>query len=173
MWCTSVKWCLQFFISKLCFLGVASGVGKRAKKKAQNDKKFCLSCSISQELYIIWLSFVVHKYKILISQVFFIFSNFWFFHIVSGVRGQKWPRMTKNSVCCAPYLRNQRSYDHYFWYINVKMIISPGFFFIFSKFRFFALLGGSKGKKWPKTHSVAPFISGTMHHMIFIYGTHV
>ena len=70
---------------------------------------------------------------------------------------------------------SQKSYIiwSYFLVHMCKVMISPGFFFIFSKFRFFALLGGSKGKKWPKTHSVAPFISGTMHHMIFIYATHV
>ena len=35
-----------------------SGRGKRAKNP--NDKKFCLSRAISQEPYIIWLSFMVH-----------------------------------------------------------------------------------------------------------------
>ena len=39
----------------------------------------------------------------------------------------------------------------------------------------FWLSGDWKGKKWPKMTkmSVTPYISGTMYHMIFIYGTHV
>ena len=50
------------------------------------------------------------------------------------------------------------------------------FFFIFSKFWFSGLLGGNKAKnvpKWIKILSVALHISGTIHHMIFIYGTHM
>ena len=58
--------------------------------------------------------------------------------------------MTKSSICQTHYLKNHTSYDSDLWYIRVKWIISPGVFFIFSKFWFFRLLGRSKGKKWPK-----------------------
>ena len=58
-----------------------------------------------------------------------------------------------------------------------KMMISPNSFFIFSKFWFCGLLVGWKGKKWPKMKkkflSVTLHISGTIHHMIVIYGTQV
>ena len=43
----------------------------KGQKTNQNDKKFCLSCSISQEPYIIWLSFMVHLCKMTISPVVF------------------------------------------------------------------------------------------------------
>ena len=53
-----------------------------------------------------------------------------------------------------------------------KMIISPGNFFIFSKFWFFGLLGGKRAKngpKWQKILSIALHIWGTIHHMTVIY----
>ena len=57
-----------------------------------------------------------------------------------------------------------------------KMIISPGFFFSFSKFWLFGLLGGKRAKngpKWQKSLSIALHVSGTIHHMTVIYGTHL
>ena len=89
----------------------------KGQKIVRNDKKFCLSCLISQEPYIIWSSFVVRICKIP-QWVFFIFSKFWFFGLLGGSRGKN-------------------------------------------------------GPKWQKTLSFALYISGTIHHMILIYGTHV
>ena len=106
-----------FIFSKFWFSGFLGGV--KGQKIAQNDKKFCLLHSVSQEPYITWSSFVVRK---------------------------------------------------------CKMIISSVDFFSFSKLWFFGLLGRSKSKKWlkpTKTLSFALYISGTMYHMILIYGTHV
>ena len=40
--------------------------GVEGPKMVQNDKKFCLLHSISQEPYIIWLSFMVQMWKIII-----------------------------------------------------------------------------------------------------------
>ena len=48
-----------------------------------------------------------------------------------------------------PHLRNSIAYDHDFWYACVKYNIFWHFFH-FLKFWIFRLLGGSKGKKWPK-----------------------
>ena len=48
------------------------------QKMPPNDKKFCPLRSISQELYIIWLSFVVHIFKMIFPVIFFIFSKFEF-----------------------------------------------------------------------------------------------
>ena len=81
-------------ISKYIF-GIISG-GKRAKK-TQNDKNFCLSHSVSQELYIIWFWFLIHMCKMMIFPGnFFIFENF----------DLKLPI----SVCFVLYLGNCRSY---------------------------------------------------------------
>ena len=80
--------------------------------------KNSMLCSISQELYIIWLSFVVHKCKMMISQGFFHFFKILVFQFVSGVKGQKWPKMAR-------------------------------------------------------ILSIVLHISGTIHHKIFIYDTHV
>ena len=47
----------SIFFSKLLILWVHRRV--KGQKTVQNDKKLCLSCSISQEPCIIWLSFMV------------------------------------------------------------------------------------------------------------------
>ena len=79
-WYTCEKWWyLHIFFS--CFQNfyflVVSGV--KGQKMAQNDKKFYLSCFISQEPYIIWLSFMVHLCKMIISsRIFSFFQNFCF-----------------------------------------------------------------------------------------------
>ena len=84
-WYTCVKWpYLQKFFSFLWnfVIWVRSVNGQ---KMVQNDKKICLSHSISQEPYIIWLSFTVHMCKMIISpRVFFSFSKFWFFGLLGG-----------------------------------------------------------------------------------------
>ena len=92
----------------------------KGQKVVQNDKKLCLSHSIFQEPYIIWSSFLVWKCKMIISSgVFFIFSKFWFFRLLGRLKGKKCPKMTKNSVCHALYLRNCTSYDLHLWYTCV------------------------------------------------------
>ena len=73
-----------------------------------------------------------------------------------------------------PYLRNSIAYDHDFWYTSVKWWYLSVFFFFFLKFSFFRLLGGKRGKndlRWQKIMSGALHISGTIYHMIVIYGT--
>ena len=64
-------------------------------------KKFCPSPFISQEPYIIWLSFMVHLCKMVISPgVFFLhFFNIWIFWVFRGLnKGQKEiPRFTQPS----------------------------------------------------------------------------
>ena len=102
-----------FHFFKILIFQAVKGV--KGQKMLQNDKKFCLSHSISQEPYIIWLSFMVHMCKMIISPgVLLSFSKFWFSGL-SEVKGQKLAQNEKNSV--------------------------------------------------------APYISGTIYHMIFIYGT--
>ena len=84
----------------------------RAKghKMVQNDKTLYPLCSISQNPYIIWLSFMIYMCKMIISPcVFSIFFNIFIFRVVSGVKGQKmtknWQKWQKNYVHRASYLR--------------------------------------------------------------------
>ena len=58
------------------------------EKTVQNDKKFCPSCFIYQEPYIIWLSFMVHMCKMIISPDLFHFYKILIFW-VRGVKRQK------------------------------------------------------------------------------------
>ena len=52
----------------------------KEQKMAQNDKKFCLFHSLSQELSLLWLWVLLNMYKIMISPaICFIFSKFWFY----------------------------------------------------------------------------------------------
>ena len=88
LWCTFVK-CLYFqmfafhFFKILNFWVVSLVKGQEI---VQNNKKFCLLCSLSQKLYTVWLSFMVHMCKIINLQAllllffwgFFIFWKCWF-----------------------------------------------------------------------------------------------
>ena len=108
-----------FTFSKFWFFWLLGGLKKQ--KTVQNDKKFLPPCFMSQEPYIIWLSFMVYMCKIMIYQgVFLSFSKFWFPGFSGAWKGNKWPRMTKNSACLTPYLRNRTSYDCNFWNTCVK-----------------------------------------------------
>ena len=142
----------------------------------QNDKKFCPLHSISQQPCIVWLSFMVHICKMMISSgIFFFFQNFDFL-VHTGVKGQKMFQNDKkfcllHSISQEPYL---------IWLLFMvqmcKMIISPGVFFNFSIFIFQVVRGIERAKsipKWQTFLSVAPYISGTIYYMIFICDTHV
>ena len=85
----------------------------RGGSMTQNDKRLCSLRLISQELYIIWSSFMVH-----ISCFFSHFSQILIFRVNSGVKGQKKKKRAQNDK-----------------------------------------------------NSVMLHISGTIHHMIIIYGT--
>ena len=107
------------------------------QKMAQNDKKFRLSHSISQELYLIWLWFLAHLYKIMISPaIFFIFSKFWFFWFLGGrVKGQK---MTHNYQFQSVTLYISRTVSWRLLLHMYKLKISPGvFLYLFYYFFYF------------------------------------
>ena len=94
---------------------------------AQNDKKLCLLHSMSQEVYIIWLWFLVHMCKMMTSpDGFFIFSKYWFFGLLrgwegGGLKGKKWPKLKNNDyIPHTPYLRSSIAYDLDFWYTCIK-----------------------------------------------------
>ena len=71
---------LFFCFIKILVSWVVVG-GVKGQKIVQNDKKFCLPCSMSQESGIVWLSFSVHKCKTMISPQFF---KLWFFRLLVG-----------------------------------------------------------------------------------------
>ena len=82
--------------------------------------------------------------------------------------------MTKSSVCLTLYLKNHASYDCDFWYM-CKMMISPGIFHFF-KILIFWFLRGVKGQILTSNYqfqSVTLYISGTVDHIIGIFGTQV
>ena len=135
---------------------------------AQNDKKLCLFYSIFHEAYIIWLSFLVHMCKLVISpDAFFIFLKFWFFRLFGEWNGKKWPKM-----CLTLYLI-------WLWFLVhlCEIMISPAIFFIFSGFWFFWVFRGKvKGQKMNHNYqfqSVTLYISTTVDHIIKSVGIQV
>ena len=125
----------KFWFSRFLGRGWGRGGGSSKGQKIVH-KKLCPLHLISKEPYIIWLSFMVHKCKLMISPGVF-FQNFDF-----SVKGHKMVQNEKrfclfNTISQEPYI---------IWLSFVvgkcKMIISPGVFFIFSKFWFFGLLVG-------------------------------
>ena len=110
---------LLFHFSKILIFCIARWV--KRQKMVQNNKKFCPSPFIYQELYIIWLSFMEHMCKVIISPVvFFSFSKFRFFGLLGGLKDKKWSKMIRDSVCCISYFRNHTSCDCQLWYAFVK-----------------------------------------------------
>ena len=114
-WYTFVKWWY------LHMLFPVSQNFEKEQKMVQNDKTLCLSHSMSQEPYIIWLSFMIHMRKMVISAgIFFIFSKFWFFGSIEGVKGQKIAQNDKK--LCLSHSVSQEPYMIYcdFWFTCVK-----------------------------------------------------
>ena len=148
---------LDFFIfSKFWF--TESIEGKMAKTTVQNDKKFCLLRSISQEPCIVWLSFMVLMYKMTISpDVFSVLHNFDLFGLSKGWKGQKLPKMTKNSVCITPYLWNRTSYEYDFWYTRVKWWYLWQFFSFFQNWIIWVFRGVKGQRKWPNITNICFF----------------
>ena len=76
--------------------------------------------------------FLVHLCKMMISpSIFFHFFKILIFGIVSGLKGQKIPKMPQNSVCRASYRRNHLLYDCHLWYTSVNDDIARHFFHFF------------------------------------------
>ena len=101
--------CFVYFFKILIFL---VGRGVKLQEMAQNDKKFCLSHSVSQELYLIWLWFLVHLCKMMIfPAIFFIFLKFWFLGFL-GVRRIKGQKMTHSYQFQSVTLYMWRTVDH-------------------------------------------------------------
>ena len=77
----------MFCFFKILIFQVVNGV--KGQKMVHNDKKLCPSRSISQEPYIMWFSFMVQMYKMIISPgVFFHFFKILNFLVVKLVKVQ-------------------------------------------------------------------------------------
>ena len=127
----------------------------------QNDKKFCLSCFLSQELYIISLSVMLHMCKMIISPgVFFSFSKFWFFGFL-GVKGQKTVQNDKK-FCQLLFISKGPYIIWLSFLVDIcKIIISSGVVHFSKSFIFWDHRVGAKNcPEWEKTLSVALHISG-------------
>ena len=145
---------LQFF--KILIFWVVSGV--KQQNTVQNEKKCSLSHFIFWEPYIIWLPFILHLCKMIISLgVFFIFSKFW--------KGQKMVQNDKK--LCLLHLISQEPYLILLSFMvhMCKIIISPGIFFHFFKTLIFWVVRGVKGQKTIQNDkkfclSQAPYLGG-------------
>ena len=125
----------------------------------QNDKKFCLLCSISQEPYIIWLSFMVQMCKMIISPGVFFNFKILIFWVAMGLKGQKMAQNDKKF--CLSHSVSQEPYFIWLWFwVHIcKMMISPANFFIFQSFNFWGFYGGKGAKKRPKITNFSMFSS--------------
>ena len=124
--------CVRWSFFEFWFFGLLGG---SKGKKWQEDKKLCPLHFISQEPYIIWSWFMVHMCKRIISPgVFYIFSKF--SGSIVGWKSKKWPKMTKNYVCCTPYLSKHTWFDHVFCCTSLKWWHLQMFFSFFQNFGF-------------------------------------
>ena len=120
-----------FIFFKILIFWVHSRV--KVQKTVQNEKRLCLLLSISQEPYIILLSFTVEMCKVVCPGVFFNFKIMFF----RGLKDKKWPKMTKSSICGTLYFRNHISNDLHlsYTYMYERLIL------------IFRIISGVKGQK--------------------------
>ena len=124
----------------------------------------CLSSSIFQEPYIIWLLFMVHMCKMIISPSFFSILKFWFSELSGGWKGKKLSKMTNIYVCHTLYFRNHIWYHLYLWY-TFRYVQALFFFFNILIFRIIRGGRGGSGKrakngpKWQKILFVSSYIT--------------
>ena len=76
------RWFFSFF--QIFIFWIVKWV--KGQKRAQNDKKLCLLYSISEETYIVWLSFMMQMCKMMISPGVFLIS---IFQVFKGLKGKK------------------------------------------------------------------------------------
>ena len=134
----------------------------------------CLRSSIAYD-HDFWYTSVkwwyLQVFWVFFSFFFLFFLRFSFFRLLGGKRaknGSRWQKNLVNFISQEPYITWLSFMVHL-----CKMMISPSVFFIFSKFWFSGLLGGGRGEGVKGQKMVQENISRIIHHMIFIYGTHV
>ena len=103
----------------------------------QNNKKFCLSRSISEDPYRIWLSFTVHMSEI--TGSFFIFL--WSLGGKSAKNGLKFQKIQSVAL----HISETIHHDCHLWYTYVKWHYLQ-FFFHFIKILIFQIVNGVKGQ---------------------------
>ena len=139
---------------------------------AQNDKKLCLFCLLSQGPYIIWSSFMVH----ICERISPVLGGFFLQILIFGVNiwatGEK---MAQNdNKLYLSHSISQEAYIMWPWFLvcRCKIMTSPLSFFL--NFDFLGCYGAKWQKndpKWPKNLSFSLHISGTIPHMIVVFGT--
>ena len=118
------------------------------------------------------------KWWYLQAALFSFFWNFYFLSKSGGKRAKNSPKW-KITVIHPSRAISQEQYSIWSWFLVhfCKMIIYLGISFYFFKICFFLVFRGVKGqeivKKWQKILFVMLHVLVAIHHMIFIYGTHV
>ena len=104
------KMMVSFFFH-FFYIFIFWAVKEQKVKSSPKWKKNCLLHFLSQEPYIIWLSFMIHKCSMIISLGLFfsIFSKFLIFWVVERVKGQK---MTQNDKTLSFALYISRTMHH-------------------------------------------------------------
>ena len=115
MWNDNISRMFFHFFSKFWFFRL---LGREKGKNSPKRQKTQL-CLISQESYVIWLSFMLHMCKMIISPSVFSFFQIFNFLVISGVKGQKMAKWQK-ILSLTLYLRNRTWYNCGFWYTCVK-----------------------------------------------------
>ena len=107
---------------------------------------------------------------------FFFFSKLWFSRLF---RAGKWAKIVQNDkkLCLSCFI-SQEQYIIWspFMVHMYKTVLSLGGFSFFQNFDFWVVRGikrADNGPKWQKFLSITPYTTETIHHMIFIYGTHM
>ena len=138
----------------------------KGQNMAQNDKKLCLPCLVSQEAYIIWSSFMLLMCKRIISPGFF--SNFFQILILgvkSELKGQKMAQHDKK-ICLSHSIFQETSII-WLWFFGTRVkwrhlqMLSS----FFQNFNFPGFSGDKRannGQKRQKIMSVSVHISGTV-----------
>ena len=155
---------LFFFI---LFFWVARGV--KGQKITQNGKTLSVMVHISGIIHHMLVLYGTLEWNNISWHFFHLFN----FDVVRGVKGRKKSLSVALhfSISLEPYI----IYDHHLWYVSVKWYFLFFFFFHFLKILIFQVVRKFKEQKWPKVtkNLFVPYISGTMHYIIFIYCTHV
>ena len=131
-----------FYFFKILIFWIDRGV-KRQKTVQNGKKKLCLLRSISQEPYIIWLSFMVQICKMIISPGVSFNFKILIFWVARGLKGQEMDQNDKNF--CLSQLIFQESYI--IWSTFYGTHVSPGIFFVLFKILLFRIIRRT-GRWW-------------------------
>ena len=108
-----------FIFSKFWFFRLLGG------KRAKNSPKWEITITsvmhhVSGTGHHLIIIFGTRMQNDDVQVFFFIFSKLWFFGLLRGQKGKKWPKLKNNYIRHTPYLRNRTSSDHNFWHTYLK-----------------------------------------------------